>query len=41
MCSFDSCIRGLLCSPCNTGIGALKESKDIMLNAIAYLEGGL
>jgi Autographiviridae endonuclease VII len=30
-------IRGLLCSPCNTGIGQLKHSEDVLLRAIAYL----
>lgn len=30
-------IRGLLCSPCNTGIGLLKESPDILRAAINYL----
>lgn len=30
-------IRGLLCNPCNTGLGLLKENKEILLNAIVYL----
>lgn len=31
-------IRGLLCIKCNTGIGLLRDSKDIMKKAIAYLD---
>jgi len=31
-------IRGLLCSDCNTGIGKLKEDRDIMVSAIRYLD---
>jgi len=31
-------IRGLLCGPCNTGIGQLQHSKSILLAAIEYLE---
>ena len=31
-------VRGLLCNNCNRGIGHLKEDKQILLNAIAYLE---
>jgi hypothetical protein len=31
-------VRGLLCSDCNTGIGKLKEKKDIFLSAIQYLD---
>lgn len=31
------CVRGLLCRQCNIGIGALKESEEIMNNAIKYL----
>lgn len=30
-------IRGLLCDGCNRGIGFLKESKEILENAIKYL----
>jgi len=30
-------VRGLLCHKCNQGIGLLRESKEIMQNAIAYL----
>lgn len=31
-------VRGLLCGPCNTAIGKLKEDKKLFLAAIAYLE---
>lgn len=31
-------IRGILCSPCNSGIGFFKEDIDIISNAIAYLK---
>jgi hypothetical protein len=30
-------VRGILCIPCNLGIGHLKEGKAIMERAIAYL----
>ena len=30
-------VRGLLCRPCKTGIGLLRESKQILNNAINYL----
>lgn len=32
-------VRGLLCSPCNTGIGCLKDDTQILANAIRYLQG--
>ncbi len=31
-------VRGLLCHSCNTGIGKFKESKDLLIRAISYLE---
>lgn len=31
-------VRGLLCVSCNTGIGHLKDSPDVLDAAIAYLE---
>ena len=31
-------IRGLLCHPCNMGIGQLKDSLDILQKAVSYLE---
>jgi len=30
-------IRGLLCNPCNTAIGLLKERQEIIENALKYL----
>mgnify|MGYP001559273367 CR=1 FL=1 len=33
-------IRGLLCHPCNMGIGQLKDSVDVLRKAILYLEEG-
>jgi len=33
------CVRGLLCSPCNTGIGLLKDDTQRLRQAILYLEG--
>ena len=39
-CHLTSRIRGLLCSNCNSGIGFLKENKNILLRAIEYLESG-
>jgi hypothetical protein len=40
--SVDHChktgkVRGLLCRYCNTGIGLLRESQEILNNAITYL----
>lgn len=34
-------IRGLLCSDCNTGIGKLKDSVEVLQSAIRYLNPGL
>lgn len=31
-------VRGLLCSPCNTGLGGFRDSRMRMRTAIAYLE---
>ena len=31
-------VRGVLCSFCNIGIGHLKDDKEILMNAIKYLE---
>ena len=33
------CVRGLLCTPCNTGIGMLGDSPTNLLNAFNYLKG--
>src|SRR5215467_2780883 len=35
--SCGRCIRGLLCSQCNTGIGQLRHSVELMRLAIEYL----
>lgn len=32
-------VRGLLCSDCNTGIGKLKDSREILISAVRYLDG--
>lgn len=31
-------IRGFLCNPCNRGIGYLQDNKEILVNAVKYLE---
>jgi hypothetical protein len=31
-------VRGLLCHPCNTGIGFLKEDKNTFVRALQYLD---
>lgn len=41
--SIDHChktgkVRGLLCNNCNRGLGLLKDSKEIIQNAIKYLK---
>lgn len=37
-CHVSGIVRGILCSRCNQGIGLFRESKEIMLSAIKYLE---
>lgn len=32
-------VRGLLCDPCNRGIGFLKESSERLITAAIYLDG--
>lgn len=34
------CVRGLLCSRCNTGLGQFLDSPELMVKAIVYLTGG-
>lgn len=36
--SCGRCVRGLLCSGCNTAIGLLKEEPEIMLRAVEYIK---
>lgn len=36
---FSGKVRGLLCTQCNTGIGMMKESPEILRSAIEYLCG--
>jgi hypothetical protein len=31
-------VRGLLCSTCSSGIGGLRDSPDLLLAAVAYLQ---
>jgi hypothetical protein len=35
--SCGACVRGLLCSPCNTGLGFFGDSPDRLMAAAAYL----
>lgn len=37
-CHTTGNIRGLLCHNCNVGLGALRDSEDLMLKAIDYLK---
>lgn len=37
-CHETGTVRGLLCSPCNTGIGLLKEDLGIMKRAMEYVK---
>lgn len=37
--SCGKCIRGLLCSNCNTAIGLLKENVNTLFEAINYING--
>ena len=36
--SCGSCVRGLLCQACNTGIGKLKDDINLLKSAITYLQ---
>jgi hypothetical protein len=38
---FTGKIRGLLCHPCNAGLGFFKESEEVMVRAARYLKGKL
>lgn len=37
-CHTSGKVRGLLCPPCNKGIGHLKDNPEILRRAIVYLE---
>lgn len=37
--SCGKCVRGLLCSNCNTGIGLFKDNQILLLESIKYLNG--
>lgn len=39
-CHDTNIIRGLLCSRCNTGIGKMLHSEELLLKAIEYLRRG-
>jgi hypothetical protein len=39
-CHITGKVRGLLCSRCNTGIGLLKDSPEVLKSALRYLENG-
>lgn len=39
-CHINGHVRGLLCQPCNVGLGMFKDSKDKLQDAINYLEQG-
>lgn len=36
--SCGTCVRGFLCTPCNTGLGKLRDNVEVMRRAIIYLE---
>ncbi|GGP31473.1 hypothetical protein GCM10010501_72640 [Streptomyces libani subsp. rufus] len=37
--SCGKCIRGLLCTRCNPGIGYFRDNVELLRRAVAYLEG--
>lgn len=38
--SCGNCVRGLLCSNCNTGLGLFQDNQNKLLRAVKYLRGG-
>lgn len=39
--SCGNCVRGLLCSTCNYGLGMFKDNLQYVKNAVSYLEKGV
>lgn len=37
-CHTTGLVRGLLCGPCNLGLGGLEDNIEFLMNAIIYLE---
>lgn len=35
------CVRGLLCTTCNSGLGLLKDDPEVLARAVRYLKGEL
>jgi hypothetical protein len=39
--SCGNCVRGLLCTNCNSGLGHFKDNPNLLLSAIRYLGGAI
>lgn len=37
-CHKTGLVRGLLCGPCNSGLGFMRDNEDLLLSAIKYLQ---
>jgi hypothetical protein len=37
--SCGECVRGLICDPCNVGLGRFRDNPALLMRAIDYLEG--